>query len=61
MVTDLKMLHEKLSDFVSFPLFGFTLGEILILKVIRIIFKFFFFDKIMSDLIMYCQTVSDLV
>ena len=25
MVTDLKMFHEKLSDFVSFPLFGFTL------------------------------------
>ena len=25
MVTDLKMFHGKMSDFVSFPLFGFTL------------------------------------
>ena len=25
MVPDLNMSHEKMSDFVSFPLFGFTL------------------------------------
>ena len=26
MLSDLNMSHEKLSDFVSFPLFGFTLA-----------------------------------
>ena len=56
------MSHGKMSDFVSFQLFGFTL----VTK--RTNFDFeghknnLFFDKtMMSDLIMSYQTVSDLV
>ena len=40
MTSDLNMLYEKMSDFVSFPLFGFTLVmklRILIFKVIEIL------------------------
>ena len=41
MTSDLNMSHGKMSDFVSFPLFGFTLiiklDEISILKVIEIL------------------------
>ena len=61
-MSDLNMSHEKMSNFVSFPLFGFTL----VIK--RRNFDFeghknnLFFDKtMMSDLIMSYQTVSDLV
>ena len=41
MMSDWDMLHERMSDLVSFPLFGFTLviklQEISILKVIEIL------------------------
>ena len=47
MVSDLNMSHGKRSDFVSFPLFGFTL-------VIKL--RYFDLKKMMSDVIM-----SDLV
>ena len=61
---DLVMFHGKMSDFVSFPLFGFTL----VIKLRSFDFEsywnvlIFFLEKIMvSDLIMSCQAVSDLV
>ena len=63
MVSDLNMSHGKMSDFVSFPLFRFTL----VIKLRNFDFKghqntsIFFDKKVMSDLIMSCQTVSDLV
>ena len=54
-MSDLNMFHGKMPDFVSFPLFGFT-------KVIKLrIFYNIFDQKMMSDLNMSCQTVSDLV
>ena len=62
-MSNLNMLHEKMSDFVSFPLFGFTLVK----KLSNLDFKghentLIFFDKNkMSHLIMSCQIVSDLV
>ena len=52
-----------MSDFVSFPLFGF----ILVIKQRNFNFEghynalIFFDSKVMSDLIMSCQAVSDLV
>ena len=55
--------HKRMSDFVSFPLFGFTLVR----KLRNFDFKghlnnlIFLDKKIMSYLIMSCQTVSDLV
>ena len=63
MVSNLNMSHGKMSDIVSFPLFGFTL----IIKLRNFDFKghlktlIFFDKKMMSDLIMSCQAVSDLV
>ena len=63
MVSDLNMSHGKMSDIVSFSLFGFTL----IIKLRNFDFKghlktlIFFDKKMMSDLIMPCQAVSDLV
>ena len=59
MTSDLNMPHGNMYDFVSFPLFGFLLViELLILiwKVIEILFG----KKMMLDLNMSCQTVSDL-
>ena len=53
----------KMSDFVLVPLFGFTL----VIKLRNFNFEshcntvIFFDKKMMSDLIMSCQTVSDLV
>ena len=64
MVSDLSMPHGKVSEFISFPWFGFTL----VIKLRNFIFKvitcsalFFFIKKMMSDLNMSCQTVSDMV
>ena len=63
MMSDLNIAHEYMSDFVSFPLFGFTL----VTKLRNFDFEshgntlIFFDQKIMSDLNMFCQTVSDLV
>ena len=63
MLSDLNMSHEKMSDFVSFPLLRFTLViklrnfDLSLLKYFIMIFD----KKMMSDLIMSCQTVSDLV
>ena len=63
MVSDWNMSHRKLSDFVSFPLLYFTL----VLKLRNVNFKghkstlIFFDKKMMSDLILSCQSVSDLV
>ena len=57
------MSHGKMLDFVSFPLFGFTL----VIKLRNFDFEghqstLTFFGKIMmSDLIMSSQTVSDLI
>ena len=57
------MSHGKMSDFVSFSLFGFTL----VIKLRNFDFEghenalMFFDKKMMSDLILSCQTVSDLV
>ena len=57
MVSDSNVSLLKMSDFVSFPLFGFTL----IIKL-RLLKYFNIFDKkVMSDLIKSCQIVSDLV
>ena len=50
MASALNMSHEKLPDFVSFPLLGF----ILVIKLRN-------FDLILSGLNISCQTVSDLV
>ena len=63
MVSDLNMFHRTMSEFVLFPLFGFTL----VIKLRNFDFTghwntlIFFDKKMMSDLIMFCQTVSDLV
>ena len=63
MLSDLNMSHEKMPDFVSFPLLRFTLViklrnfDLSLLKYFIIIFD----KKMMSDLIMPCQTVSDFV
>ena len=63
MVSDLNMSHGRMYDFVLFPLFKFTL----VTKPRNLDFKvrqntsIFFDKKMMSDLIMSCQTtVSDL-
>ena len=59
MVSGLNMSHGKMSNFVLFPLFGFTL----VIKPINFDFEshgntlIFFDKKIMADLIMSCQTV----
>ena len=55
-LSDLNMSHEKIPDFVSFPLFGFTL----VIKLRNFDFGFLI-KKMISDLIMSCQTVPDLV
>ena len=55
------MSHEKMSDFISFPCLGsFQLKkwEIPISKVTKVTF---YDKKMMSDLNMSCQTMSDLV
>ena len=63
MVSDLDMAHRKMSDFVSFPLFAFTL----IIKLRNFDFEshkntlMFFYKKMTSDSIMSFETVSDLV
>ena len=63
MVSELNMSHGKLSDFVSFPLFGFNLAR----KLGNFDFEghqnilMLFDKKMMSDLNMSCQTLSDLV
>ena len=62
MVSDLDVSLKKMSDFVSLPLFGFTL----VIKLRNFDFDghlnaLIFFDKTMSVLIMSCQTVPDLV
>ena len=62
-MSNLNMLHGEMSDFVSFPLFGFTLVinlRNLILKVIKIL-QYFLIKEMVRDLNMSCQTVSDLV
>ena len=57
------MSHGKMSNAVSFPLFPFTL----IIKLKTFYFEshvntlILFDEKVMSDLIMSCQRVSDLV
>ena len=48
------MSNGKMSDFVSFPLFGFTL-------VIKLRILIFVDTKLMLDLIMSCHAMSDLV
>ena len=55
MMSDLNKSHGKFSDFVLFTLFGFTLVKKPEKK------KDFFYQKMMSDLNMFCQKVSDLV
>ena len=50
MASALNMSHEKMPDFVSFPLLGF----ILVIKLRN-------FDLMLSGLNISCQTVSDLV
>ena len=63
MMSDLNMSHGKMYDFVSIPLFGFTLVK----KLRNLDFEghwntlIFFHKKMMSDLIISCQTVYDLV
>ena len=64
MMSDLNMSNEKMSDFVSFPLFGLTF----FIRLRKFGFEshwntlIFFGKKYMtSDLIMSSQTVSDLV
>ena len=63
MVSDLNTSRGKISDFVWFPLFGFSL----VIKLRSFDFEsdentLIFFDKrMMSDLLMSSQTVSDLV
>ena len=57
------MAHGNVSDFISFSFFGFTL----VIKLRKFNFEghlntlIFFDKKMMSDLIMSCQRVSDLV
>ena len=63
LISDLHMCHDKVADFVSFPLFRFTL----IMKLANFNFVshsdtlIFFNKKLMLDLNMSCQTVSALV
>ena len=63
MASNLNMSRRKMSDLVSFLLFGF----ILVIKLRNFDFEghsntLMFFDKtVMSNLIMSCQTVSDFV
>ena len=66
MTSDLNMAHEKMFDFVSFLLFGFTL--IIKLRNVDIesrlnmyIYIYILFKKMMSDLNMFCQTTCDLI
>ena len=74
MMSDLNMSHEKIVDFVLFPLFGFTL--VIKLKnydfeshwntLISKFYEFwkisnYFNQKVMPNLIMSSKTVSDLV
>ena len=49
------MSHGKMSDFVSFALFGFAW---VIKQIFLYVLRFFY---MISDLNMSCQTVSDLV
>ena len=62
MVSDVNMSNGKMSDFVSFPLFDFTLA----MKLGNFDFKghwntsVLFDKKMMSDLIMSCQTKFNL-
>ena len=63
-MSDLNMLHEKMSDFVSFPVFGFTLA----IKLTYSDFKshwniLIYFDKkdMVSDLNMSHGEMSDFV
>ena len=59
-MSDLNMPYEKMSDFVSLPLFGFTL----VIKLRNFDFEShwdIWLEKRMPDLIMSCQTVSGLV
>ena len=64
MMSDLNMSHGKMSDFISVSLFGFTL----VMKLRNINFQrhlntlifFFFHKKMMSNLDMSYQTVSEL-
>ena len=56
------MSHGKILDFIAFPLFGFTL----VIKLKNFDFQSpakrqYFLKEMMSDLIMPCQTVSDMV
>ena len=63
MVSDLNMSYGKMPDLVLFPCFSFTL----VIKLRNFDFKshyntlVFSVKKIMSVLIMFCQTMSDLV
>ena len=61
-MSDLNMSHGKILDFIAFPLFRFTL----VIKLKNFDFQSpakrqYFLKEMMSDLIMPCQTVSDLV
>ena len=55
-MSDLNIIHEKMSDFVSFPQFEFTL----VIKTLKDLNLFLSKKKKKSDLNMSCQTVSDL-
>ena len=61
-MSDLNISHGKMSDFASFPLLAFTL----VIKLRNFDFEshwntlIFFDKKMMSDLIMFCQRLSDL-
>ena len=62
MASDLNIFGWKMSDFVSFLLFGFTLvikQKFLFLKSLE--YFNFFNKKMMSNFNMSCQTVSDFV
>ena len=62
-MSDLNTSHEKMSDFVSIPLFGFTV----VIKLRKLDPENHWntliinHKKMTSDLIMSCQRVSDLV
>ena len=55
MMSHLNIFHGNMSDFVSFPLFGFTL----VIKLRNFDFQALY-KKMMSDLIMSYQAVADL-
>ena len=63
MTSDLNISHGKMSDFVSSPLFGFTFA----IKLWNCGFEgdwntlTFFGKKMLWDLNLSCQTVSDLI